>query len=299
MTSGKDIGSFHVVDETTGKRVNIAEILNPDNYNQYFTSSVKGFNSGVVQQDVCCPFHNDTHPSMSINLDEGVWCCHVCQIDGGMVDFEMRLLDTEDKQTAWKSIARKLGVQLSPRARGEMTDQYFYHDAQGEVLYAVRRYEDTTARFYRPTATGKWKAGLNKSVERVPYRLPELVKAGVVIITEGERKADEVMALDLRDATGKPVAVTCTGSADSWRVEYADYFQGKRVLVFPDTDGPGQKYAQAVTASFKHAGIEHQTVDFLPFGNDVRDFLRGRTKEELVEYMQCEWLEKREDEVEV
>jgi 5S rRNA maturation endonuclease (ribonuclease M5) len=212
----------------------------------------------------------------------------------------MKLLDTEDKQTAWKSIARKLGVQLSPRARGEMTHEHFYTDVNGENLYAVRRYEDTSGRFYTPTATRKWKAGLN-GVKRVPYRLHELVKADVVIITEGEKKADEVRSLGLCDANGQPVAVTCTGSWQSWRVEYVNYFQGKRVLLFPDTDDVGQRYAQAVVASFKRAGIEHRTVDFAQFGNDVRDFMRGRTKEELVEYMQCEWLEqvKKEEEVNV
>jgi hypothetical protein len=298
MAAGKDIGSFHVVDETTGKRVNISQILNPENYNRYFTSTLKDFNPGVVQQDVSCAFHDDTHPSLSINLDEGVWCCHACNTKGGIVDFEMKLLDTEDKREAWKSIAQKLGVQLSPRARGEMTNKHIYRDVNGDELYAVRRYEDTTARFYSPTATGKWKAGLN-GVKRVPYRLPELVKADVVVITEGEKKADEVSLLDLRDATGKPVAVTCTGSADSWRVEYLPYFQGKRVLVFPDADETGQEYKQTVTASFVRAGIEHRTVDFAPFGNDVRDFLRGRTKDELVEYTQCEWLEQREEEVQV
>jgi hypothetical protein len=298
MTSGKDIGSFHVVDGTTGKRVNITQILNPENFNRYFTSSVKDFNPGVVQQDVCCPFHSDTRPSLSINLDEGVWCCHACLTKGGLVDFEMKLLDTEDKRTAWKSVAQKLGVQLSPRARGEMTHEHFYTDVNGERLYAVRRYEDTSARFYKPTMNGKWKAGLN-GVKRVPYRLPELVKADVVIITEGEKKADEVSALGLRDATGKPLAVTCTGSAGSWRVDYVDYLQNKRVLVFPDTDEPGQRYAQAISASFVRAGIEHRTVDFAPFGNDVRDFLREHTKEELVEYAKCEWLEQREEEVQV
>ena len=75
--------------------------------------------------------------------------------------------------------------------------------------------------------------------------------------------------------------------------------QNKRVLVFPDTDEPGQRYAQAISASFVRAGIEHRTVDFAPFGNDVRDFLREHTKEELVEYAKCEWLEQREEEVQV
>jgi hypothetical protein len=86
------------------------------------------------------------------------------------------------------------------------------------VLYAVRRFEDGSARFFTPTVGEKWKPGLN-GVPRVPYQLPELLKADVIIVTEGEKKADAVKLLGLLDANGQPVAVTCTGAADSWRPE--------------------------------------------------------------------------------
>jgi hypothetical protein len=289
---------FNVVD-TTGKVVNFSQILTAENFREYFALSVDGINPDKVQQDVCCPFHADSRPSMSINLDNGVWFCHVCEFgSGGIVAFEMRLLKTKNKRRARRSIAKKLGVRLKASPHGPTTHEHSYTDVHGEVLYIVRRYEDGSARFCTLAATGKWKKGLN-GVKRVPYHLPELTHADVVIVTEGEKKADEVSALGLRDATGKPVAVTCTGNATSWSADYLPYFQGKSVLVFPDTDEPGQRYAQAVTASFTRAGVEHRTVDFLRFGNDVRDFMRGRTKEELVEYTKCEWLQQREDEVEV
>jgi hypothetical protein len=69
---------------------------------------------------------------MSINLDEGVWFCHVCQPEGsGMLAFEMKRLNTDDKSLGWKSIAKKLGVQLVPRKRGALTHEHIYTDVRG------------------------------------------------------------------------------------------------------------------------------------------------------------------------
>jgi hypothetical protein len=291
ITAAKaDTNGFHFVRAQTGTRVNIKQLLTPENFKRYFPGELQDLNPAVTQQDVCCPFHADSRPSLSVNLEEGVWYCHVCQPENsGMLAFEMKKLNTDDKHLGWKSICNKLGVQLVPRKPGAFTHDHAYTDVDGEVLYAFRRFEDGTGRFFTPTISGKWKPGLN-GVKRVPYHLPDLVKADVVIITEGEKKADAVRLLGLHDANGRSVAVTCTGGADSWGAEYVEYFRGKRVILFPDTDEAGQRYAEAVNASFAHAGIDHRTIDFEPFGNDVRDFLQGRTAAELVEYAKCEWL---------
>lgn len=281
---------LHFLDDATGRTVSVNELLTKENYKLYFKGELEDLDPEVTQQDVCCPFHPDTHPSMSVNLDEGIWFCHVCQNEkSGMLAFEMNRLGTEDEYIAWKSIAKKLGVRLTPRRRGAMTHEHVYTAADGEVLYVVRRYEDGSARFCTPTFEGKWRPGLN-GVGRVPYNLPALMQADVVIITEGEKKADIVKALGLLDQNGKPVAVTCTGAADSWRPEYVEYFLSKRVILFPDSDVAGQRYLEAVTASLKHAAIEYQVVDFEGFGNDVRDFLKDETAAALVEYAECEWL---------
>jgi hypothetical protein len=296
LSARPDADAVHIVDAKTGTRANIAQILTPENFERYYCGELPDLLHGVTQQDVRCPYHSDSQPSMSINLEEGVWYCHVCQPEhSGMLAFEMRLLETDNKYIAWKSIAAKLGVKLMPRRRGRCTHEHFYTDVNGELLYVFRRYEHGSAQFLTPTASGKWKPGLN-GVPRVPYNLPELAKADVVIVVEGEKKADVVKVLGLLDANGKPVGITCTGGADSWRAEYVGFFQTKRVVLFPDADEPGQRYAQAVCASFAHAGIEHRTVDFEPYGNDVRDFLREGTAAALVEYAKCEWLQAPEPE---
>lgn len=74
------------------------------------------------------------------------------------------------------------------------------------------------------------------------YRLHELAARAdeVVIVTEGEHKADLLSALGL--------LVTTSGAADS--AAKADWtpLAGREVRVWPDNDDPGQRYAEAVSA---------------------------------------------------
>ena len=73
-----------------------------------------------------------------------------------------------------------------------------------------------------------------------------------------------------------------------------EYFRGKRVLVFPDSDEPGQRYGQMVTGSLTSAGIENCSVDFSSYGNDVRDFVMDHSTDELLEHINSPWLEARQ-----
>ena len=49
------------------------------------------YNPSKNEQHILCPFHDDHQPSMSINLDKGVWYCHTCGIGGGLHKLQQRL----------------------------------------------------------------------------------------------------------------------------------------------------------------------------------------------------------------
>lgn len=38
-----------------------------------------------------CPFHDDRHPSFSVNPEKGLWCCYACGIGGDIFSFLTRL----------------------------------------------------------------------------------------------------------------------------------------------------------------------------------------------------------------
>lgn len=257
-------------------------------YESYYRQSLPHSQLWEPGNNALCPFHNDADPSLSIDVNDGVWFCHACDDGGGIVDFEMRLHDCEDKRTAWERISRKLGVRLCAPSRGSITHRHAYRDEEGKVLYWVYRYEDGSARFLREV-NGKRSAGLGNA-KRTLYNLPQILTADTVLITEGEKKADVLSGLDLRDERGKCVAVTTTGAANSWKVDYADKLIGKRIIILPDTDGPGQRYADSISASFGRLEIRFTRVDFEYYGNDVRDFLLERTAGDLIELIDSDWL---------
>ena len=42
----------------------------------------KAATAGPGKWKCCCPFHNDTTPSLNIDTVKGVWICHGCQVGG-------------------------------------------------------------------------------------------------------------------------------------------------------------------------------------------------------------------------
>ena len=272
-----DEEKFVFIEPGNRKRIDMSELLTSDNFKRYYVHELPGLDTARVQQDVRCPFHSDSTPSMSINLKDGEWFCHACDLGGGMLHFEMRVLETEDKRYAWESIGKKLGVRLAGKKLGKPTTEHFWRDADGEILFLMRRYADGSARPYHPVAGGKMKLGMGSAKgKRTFYNLPEVLKANTILLVEGETKADPVSLLGLQDSNGEDVAVTTTGSATSWRSHFAELLHGKRVLILPDTDEPGIRYAEAVRASLERLGIAHETV-YLDGDKDVRGFLERKT----------------------
>lgn len=54
----------------------------------------------------CCPFHDDKHPSFTVNLTTGSYKCWSCGEKGsGIVDFHMALYCTD-----FKTAAQELGA---------------------------------------------------------------------------------------------------------------------------------------------------------------------------------------------
>ncbi|MGM0411566.1 MAG: bifunctional DNA primase/polymerase, partial [Bacillota bacterium] len=45
-----------------------------------------------INNKICCPFHDDSNPSLSFNVEENYYNCFGCQAGGGPVDLVMRLL---------------------------------------------------------------------------------------------------------------------------------------------------------------------------------------------------------------
>ena len=122
------------------------------------------------------------------------------------------------------------------------------------------------------------------------YKREFLELTDTVIITEGEKDADTVTKLGLM-GLGWPVCGITSGDANSWRASLAEQLRLLRVVVMPDDDEAGQRYADAVEESLKTEGIEYRRVSFAGTGaKDVSDYMATHTVEDLIRLVGVDWL---------
>lgn len=151
-----------------------------------------------------------------------------------------------------------------------------YHDSGGEVVGAVCRWNTPGGKEIRQLRQerGGWVCRAMEAPRRL-YRLPELLAAdaeSVVHIVEGEKAADAGQSLGL-------VCVTSAGGSNASEQTDWQPVAGRSVVICPDHDEPGQKYAKVVAQLCRAAGATSVKLLHLPDiwpdcppGGDLADF---------------------------
>ena len=206
-----------------------------------------------------CPAHDDEHPSARYNSEKEVWHCDACKSGGGYVD-----------------LCKRLGVPLPEDRSSQGQTTYDYRDAAGELAFQVVRTSSKGFRQRRPDGQGGWLWNL-KGVDRVLYRLPSVlaaVKDGKSIwIAEGEKDADNLVALGLP-------ATTNSGGAGKWQKSYGATLRGARIAILPDNDKAGREHAQKVATALHGVAAEIKILELpdLPEKGDVSDWINAQRK---------------------
>lgn len=221
-----------------------------------------------------CPFHDDDRPSFSLQTN-GHWKCFgACDESGDVFDFVKKREELSDFPSAKRRVAELLGVttarqnadQHRGRSPGKIVTAYDYPDAGGKLIFQVCRLDPKDFRQRRPDGRGGWIWDL-EGVERVLYRLPEVLAADEVWVTEGEKDADAAARLGL-DAT-----TASGGASQRWEEGYTEALVGKRVLVCGDTDPPGRKHAAKIVDALQGRAAEVVDVVLPPPHKDLSDFI--------------------------
>lgn len=163
---------------------------------------------------------------------------------------------------------------------GPATAKWDYFDATGKLIAVVYRYDPPgRKKEFRP-----WDAKRRKMTPPDPrplYNQPGLAAAGHVVLVEGEKCAQALIAIGV-------VATTAMHGANA-PVDKTDWspLAGKSVLIWPDRDAPGWDYADRASQAILNAGATTVAVlvppddkpegwdaaDAIPDGFDVRGFL--------------------------
>lgn len=192
-----------------------------------------------------------------------------------LVDLAVRLGRFPKWSLAVKHYAEKAGVPLGPvrESRGRYPDGHFdYHDPSGAVAYRVFRYitatGDKTFSQAPPDGRGGWKyrpdrpgGSIMDGVDPVPYRLGSFPEPGsdYLWIVEGEKACEALAGLGLR-------ATTAHGGSGSARKNWplvARHFAGQDVVIFPDNDPGGEKYADEACRALDGVAASIRRLRFL------------------------------------
>jgi putative DNA primase/helicase len=213
-----------------------------------------------------CPAHDDRTASLSISESENgrlLLKCHAgCEFD---------------------AILKAAGIEPTKpngedRTKPNIVATYDYHDATGILRYQVVRFAPKDFRQRRPDGNGGWVWKM-AGVERVPYRLPELLDANQAYICEGEKDCDNLARLGL-------VATTNPGGAGKWPDTFGRWFDGRHAIILADNDPPGRDHAQDVAKKLngKATSVRILELPGLQPKGDVSDWLAaGGARAELEE----------------
>ncbi|MFN7022271.1 MAG: DUF3987 domain-containing protein, partial [Phycisphaerales bacterium] len=269
-----------------------------------------------------CPAHDDRTPSLSIHAgDDGraLVCCHAgCTVEAVLAALGLRPADLftpdpsrrngrapktrrrGDGDETTRKPARggdsvtvasdATGGRTFPTARdvvaelerrhGPRSATWTYHDADGDPVGLVLRWNTPTGKDVRPVSKtpGGWIIG-GMPTPRPLYALPDLLALppkSRVYIAEGEKAADAARAVGLV-ATTSPHGAKSASKAD-WAP-----LAGHNVVVLPDRDDAGERYADDVARLATAAGARSVRVVRLvelwagmPEGGDLVDLLEHR-----------------------
>lgn len=215
-----------------------------------------------------CPLHDDRKSSFTFEEKTGNWSCHAGCGKGTMKTFADRL--------GVPAPSNGNGTGKEKKGFGRIVKTYDYHDETGALSFQACRMEPKDFRQRKPDGAGGWSWSM-KGVTRVPYHLPDVLKADKAYIAEGEKDCDNLQEHGLT-ATCNPMG------AGKWRAEYSRYFRNKTIIILPDNDEPGRAHALQVAAALHEVARSIKIVDLpgLPAKGDVSDWLQaGGTIEEL------------------
>jgi len=219
--------------------------------------------------------NGDKNPSLSIKEDNGklLFHCHGGCDQHSVFDAvrERNLLPALQRQEY--SLALIKGELMT---MPQLENEWEYKDEQGETLFVKRRFKTDTKKgktysLHKVDAAGNRKGSMT-GARIVPYRLPELINAReagrAIYLVEGEKAADALVSIGA-------IATTSHAGAGHWPEDITQYFVGAVVIVVPDCDAPGWKYAKRVVQALLPVAKAIRVLDFnLPdLGDDAYEWV--------------------------
>lgn len=218
--------------------------------------------TGNNQYIALCPAHADKNPSLSIGYsDKGnrivLHCFAGCSEDEILNNVGLTKKDLYKKGSSIMN-----------------TTLYTYYNADGTIAYTKTRIdtENGGKRFFFEQPNGVKNM---QGVQHELYNLPAVISAKIIYFVEGEKCANAVIN------NGGVATTLDTGANSVWQEHYTDYFTDKEVIIIPDNDTAGMKYAKMVLKNIPTAKIV--ILPDLEEKQDIYDWLQNGHKLEEID----------------
>ncbi len=160
-----------------------------------------------------------------------------------------------------------------------LTCSWNYYDENNQVIVIVNRYDLPGGKEYRPFDVKRSKFAAPEI--RPLYNIPGILKSDKVVLVEGEKCAEVLIE--------KGITATTIMSGANALIEKTDWtpLKGKNIIIWPDNDEPGKKYAENAKKKLLEIGVASLVVLNIPQnkpkGWDAADcVLEGMNVEEFV-----------------
>jgi len=258
---------------------------------------------------VRCPFHDDRHASLSVDLERGFWICFACGERGGLqslatrmgrevndADIALRLYEGQrnsvlEEPKNFASLAKELHSALRTSRPDDVVDFILSRHLRPEVIKHFRLgwtgsaiafpYYDDEEVFglkYRAPNGHKW---AEPGTRRGIYNLNDVRFKPVVILCEGESdtlavwsELTRTFVPDIVQSVGVGGIPGVAGSRSTWETWALDLLWAKHVFVAYDADEAGDTGAELPLAAIGGKGSRLRPT----MGKDMTDhFLAGGT----------------------
>ena len=207
-----------------------------------------------------CPFHKDKNPSAGIyQASTNTWRfkCQVCDYNFDNIGVKAKLTGkTPEEILAEENGGKKVKTYSEDQIRSIFSPEkgfkylHEYKSEKGNITHMVAiKYAQNGSKEVRQISSYGFSFRLGNSGERPLFNLDQFKNNDRVVLVEGEKCC---LALNYIDV----FASTCMGGASSVSKCDLSPLKGKEVIIWPDNDESGIKYAKDLKESLKKIGVE-------------------------------------------
>jgi len=232
-----------------------------------------------------CPAHDDNNPSLHVARAEdgrvllkcfaGCTCSRICEALG--IELSDLFVDGSGSETSSPFTGRAMFSSIEEATR-DATQIWTYTDASGLPLLTIARLDIPSGKTFRPFHRVPGGVACGDPPGLLPlYNLPEVPHADWVFVVEGEKCADALQSIG--------IVATCSahGANAAHKTDWSP-LAGKTVIIIPDNDAPGRKYADDVARLLTGLDVPAtvRVVELLGLdeGEDIFDWIEQRDSRE-------------------